>query len=89
MSVLKFGRSELGSEKGTVEIEYVLKSIGVGRAIVAIDQIWYFAGYFYQMFIDSRNSVVSAASSAGRGESLVTRCCGRVPATRAGMSASV
>ena len=43
----------------------------------------------YHSFIESRNSCARSSALAGRGESLVTRCCGRVPSTRAGMSASV
>jgi hypothetical protein len=40
----------------------------------------------YQQVMESRNSCSSSASSKGRGESLVTRCCGIVPATRLGTS---
>src|SRR3954467_2316690 len=37
----------------------------------------------------SSNRRVSSSDPAGRGDSLVTRCCGRVPSTNAGISAEV
>ena len=39
--------------------------------------------------IASSNSALSSSAPAGRGESFVTRCCGSVPSTSAGMSADV
>src|SRR5699024_6668031 len=40
----------------------------------------------HQAIMASSNSLARSSSLAGRGESLVTLCWGRVPATRAGMS---
>ena len=40
----------------------------------------------YQILSDWRKSSLRSSASAGRGESLVTRCWGRVPATRLSMS---
>src|SRR5262249_35544872 len=40
----------------------------------------------YQMTMDSSNIRPRSSGPAERGESLVTRCCGSVPSTSAGMS---
>jgi len=37
----------------------------------------------------SSNMLANSFSPAGRGDSLVTRCCGRVPSTKAGISSRV
>jgi hypothetical protein len=36
--------------------------------------------------IESSNSLAKSSGPAGRGDSFVTRCCGSVPSTSAGMS---
>src|SRR5271155_5662967 len=43
--------------------------------------------FVYHMTIEFLKIPASCSASAGRGESLVTRCCGNVPSTSAGMSA--
>ena len=43
----------------------------------------------YQYCIASLKRDASSFSPAGRGDSFVTRCCGRVPSTSLGMSASL
>jgi len=43
----------------------------------------------YQSCIESLNSSVSSDAPVGRGASLVTRCCGKVPSTSEGMSSTV
>lgn len=43
----------------------------------------------HQHVSEASNSAVSSAAPTGRGESLVTRCCGSVPATSVGTSASL
>jgi hypothetical protein len=40
----------------------------------------------HQIFIDSSNKRARSSRLAGRGESLVTLCCGSVPSTSAGIS---
>ena len=40
----------------------------------------------YQATSESSNSLLRSSGLAGRGDSLVTRCCGSVPSTSAGMS---
>ena len=47
---------------------------------------WASTGPAYQYFIASSNRADNSSSPASRGDSLVTRCWGRVPCTRAGMS---
>ena len=42
----------------------------------------------HQATIASANSLARSSGPAGRGASFVTRCCGSVPSTRAGMSAA-
>ncbi len=46
-------------------------------------------GFSYQRVRDWANIWWRSSRVAGRGESLVTRCCGRVPATRASRSSGV
>src|ERR1700722_2213218 len=43
----------------------------------------------YQAVIASSNNVLNSSGPAGRGESLVTRCCGSVPSTSFGISDDV
>ena len=43
----------------------------------------------YQAVMASSNNAASWSGPAGRGESFVTRCCGNVPSTSAGMSLMV
>jgi hypothetical protein len=43
----------------------------------------------YHTLIESLNNNARSSANAGLGESLVTRCCGKVPSTKAGISASV
>jgi hypothetical protein len=40
----------------------------------------------YHATMEASNSSASSSRPAGRGDSFVTRCCGRVPSTRLGMS---
>jgi len=62
----------------SAEKAFAMQQCRFGRAVVCR----------YQIFSDAWKRSVSSASPAGRGESLVTRCCGSVPWTSAGMSGS-
>ncbi len=59
---------------------------GAERVIPGLPQWSCNAHTTYQYVIASSNIPVRSCSSAGRGDSFVTRCCGRVPCTSAGMS---
>jgi AraC-like DNA-binding protein len=56
------------------------------RALIAMSPMEYRASVRHQATMASSNSAHNCSGPAARGDSVVTRCCGSVPSTSAGMS---
>ncbi len=56
------------------------------KARMGMSPVEYRASVNHQATIASSKSAASSSAPAGRGDSFVTRCCGSVPSTNAGMS---
>ena len=70
---------------GAVLLLLLYRMIGRSNRVISPPSAGCFWGYQADMAFSNRRLKSSAA--AGRGDSFVTRCCGSVPSTSAGISA--
>lgn len=89
---IQFSNFSLRENRETHVIELYLTTYGQEPGAenwATADSYHYTLGAAHQIRIEFWNNSVSSCSPASMGDSLVTRCCGNVPSTRAGISSSV